>query len=259
MGPRGLVFLMYHELEKPERRLCQSEPGYTRYVLPEAQFREQMLWLQANGWRGWSVGEALGYPAERGVAVTFDDGSETDLLFAAPILKDTRFNATFYVTVGFLGKPGYMSPLQVRELSALGFEIGCHSMTHAYLSDLDGPALHKEIAEAKQRLEQILGKPIEHFSCPGGRYDKRALEVARNAGFRSVAGSQNRANSPPSNPFALGRVAVLRTTSPWSFQRICGGKGLWKNQFRDSLYHSAKAVLGNSIYDRLRALMLRSR
>src|SRR5713101_9154349 len=80
---------------------------------------------------------------------------------AAPALKDTRNNATFYVTVGFLGKRGYMSPAQLRELGALGFEIGCHSMTHPYLSDLSDDKLHQEIAIAKIKLEQITGRPVE--------------------------------------------------------------------------------------------------
>ena len=33
MAGSRIVFLMYHELELPGRRLCQSEPGYVRYIL----------------------------------------------------------------------------------------------------------------------------------------------------------------------------------------------------------------------------------
>ena len=101
---------MYHELELPARRLCQSEPGYVRYILSQESFRSQMKWLAENGWRGLSVGEALGYPSGNSVAITFDDGCETDLISAAPILKENGLNATFYVTAGFVGNPGYMSP-----------------------------------------------------------------------------------------------------------------------------------------------------
>ena len=253
-----LIFVMYHELERPGRPTCQSEPGYARYVLPEANFRNQALWLQANGWTGMSVGQALGYPEKSAVAITFDDGCETDLILAAPILKDTGHNATFYAAVSFLGKSGYMSPSQVRELSALGFEIGCHSMTHQYLTDLDGRSLHREIVEAKERLEQMLGKPIEHFSCPGGRYDERAIQVARAAGYRSMANSRRCANSRSTDPFALGRFAILRDTSDPSFRAICLGEGLWKARVQTSVQRSAQAVLGNSLYKRVRTFMLRS-
>src|SRR5271157_4728099 len=28
------------------------------------------------------------------------------------------------------------------------------------------------------QIEKIVGHPIEHFSCPGGRYDRRTLQMA---------------------------------------------------------------------------------
>src|ERR1700690_3762120 len=172
MSEPGGVFLMYHELELPGRPLRQCEPGYVRYVLAEADFRSQTRWLQQAGWRGVSVSEALAFRSQDGgerpgVAFTFDDGCESDLIAAVPILSEAGYHATFYVTVGRIGQPGYMRPTQVRELCALGFEVGCHSMTHAYLTDLDDRGLHREIAEAKIQLEDVVGNPVEHFSCPG--------------------------------------------------------------------------------------------
>ncbi|MGA2923327.1 MAG: polysaccharide deacetylase family protein [Candidatus Sulfotelmatobacter sp.] len=257
MNPRGFACLMYHELERPGRPLCQSGPGYVRYILRETKFRDHMRWLQASGWRGMSVGEALGSSEMRRVAITFDDGCETDLLIAAPILKQTGNGATFYVTAGFLGEPGYLSASQLRELQALGFEIGCHSMTHPYLNDLDDSALRREIVEAKERIEQLIGKPVEHFSCPGGRYDHRAVAFARAAGYRSMANSQGSLNSSSTDPFFLGRIAVLRETSEPSFRSSCQGKGLWKRRLRDSVKYSARSLMGNFLYDRIRALILR--
>src|SRR5580658_774644 len=124
-----ITFLMYHELELAGRKLCQSEPGYVRYILPLETFRSQMEWLKQSGFRSLSVSEALCFPAERipaepGVCITFDDGCETDLIAAAPLLREFGFHATFYLTAGFLGTPGYLGDEQVRELDAQGFEIG---------------------------------------------------------------------------------------------------------------------------------------
>src|SRR5437588_9421467 len=125
MASRSIVFLMYHELELPGRPLCQSEPGYVRYIVTRDSFQSQINWLRQNGWRGLSVSEALNYPEEKSVAITFDDGCETDLITAAPILKENGFNATFYVTAGRVGQPGYLSQEQLRQLELLGFEFGC--------------------------------------------------------------------------------------------------------------------------------------
>ncbi len=260
MAARGTTYLMYHELELPARRLCQSERGYVRYVLPEAGFREQLSLLKMSGFMGLSVGEALHRSRTNspGVAITFDDGCETDRIAAAPLLREARFNATFYLTAGFLGRPGYLSPSQARELADLGFEIGCHSMTHRFLTDLAPGELRAEIAEAKERLEQVIGRRVEHFSCPGGRWNRRVAEMAQAAGYRSVATSRTGTNSPSTDRFGLARLAVLRGTSLSQFQRFCSGKGLFFRQSEELLLAAMKNALGNSRYERIRALVLGS-
>jgi peptidoglycan/xylan/chitin deacetylase (PgdA/CDA1 family) len=255
MAP-SIVFLMYHELELPERELVQSEPGYTRYILSEASFRSQIEWLRQQGWRGLSVSQALRYPPEKSVAITFDDGCETDLITAAPILRSAGFHATFYVTTGFLDQPGFLTRRQLCELSSQGFEIGCHSMTHAYLNDLPPEQQEVEIVAAREKLQELIGRPVEHFSCPGGRYDQRTLAVAERAGYRSVANSRMHANSPATNPYLLGRVAIMRDTGQSAFARTCSGSGLWKGQLSESARTLAKKVLGNALYDRARAQLL---
>lgn len=248
----SVVFLMYHELELPGRPTVQSAPGYVRYVLKASEFGNQMRWLSRNDWRGMAVTEALMFPSQNGVAVTFDDGCETDLLVAAPVLKDLGFGGTFYVTSGFLGRPGYLSHTQLRELADSGFEIGCHSKTHPYLTALDSAGLDRELVEAKWEIEQILGRSIEHFSCPGGRWDGRALEVAQRAGYHTVATSRIQANTKSTNLFELGRVAILRETKPDAFRAICRGRGLWQLRARDNLRRGVRRILGNSTYDHLR-------
>jgi peptidoglycan/xylan/chitin deacetylase (PgdA/CDA1 family) len=256
MAGRQIVFLMYHELELAGRKLCQSEPGYVRYILPLETFREQMRWLHKSQIRGLNVTEALQYPSGSSVCITFDDGSETDLIAAAPVLREFGFHTTFYVTAGFLGTTGYLTAEQLRALDASGFEIGCHSMTHAYLSDISGPELKREILDAKIHIEQILGHEIAHFSCPGGRYDERTLEQARQAGFKTVANSDFHANSSATNMFELGRVAMLRDLPLASFGAICRGEGLWKKRLKYQFRRGVQRILGNRTYDRLRAATL---
>ena len=252
----AIVYLMYHEIEVPGRALCQSEPGYVRYIVRESSFREQMKTLQEMGIRGLSVPEALKGSSHPVVAITFDDGCETDLLVAAPVLKEAGFGATFYITVGFMGKPGYLTTAQLRDLADMGFDIGCHSMTHPYLSDLDEAGLQEEMAAPKKKLEQLIGKPVEHFSCPGGRWDGRVAATAREAGYKSLATSRNSANSPGSDPFKLGRVAIMRDTEASAFQKIIRGQGLWRLQLADLTRASAKRVMGNAGYDSIRAVLL---
>jgi peptidoglycan/xylan/chitin deacetylase (PgdA/CDA1 family) len=259
MAPSRIVFLMYHELELSGRKLVQSEPGYVRYTLAIETFREQMQWLKGSGFLGLNVSEAVCYPHAAAVCITFDDGCETDLIAAAPVLQEFGFRATFYLTTGFLGTPGYLSADQARQLDSLGFEIGCHSMTHPYLSDLSESELGREIVDAKFQIEQILGHAIDHFSCPGGRYDQRTLETARRAGFRTVANSRFHANWSGTSPYELGRVAMLRDLPLDEFAATCQGRGLWKKELQDRSRQVVRQVLGNRAYDRLRAAVLGER
>jgi peptidoglycan/xylan/chitin deacetylase (PgdA/CDA1 family) len=251
----SVVFLMYHELALPGRKLVQSEPGYVRYVLKASEFAAHMSAIADLGFRGVNVSQALQFPSNA-VAVTFDDGCETDLLCAAPLLKQHGFGATFYVVAEWIGKPGFLSINQLRELLQQGFEVGCHSMTHAYLSDLDDAGLEREIVRAKIILEEMLAARVEHFSCPGGRNDARVQEFAKRAGFRTVATSVPQVNTPATDRFSLGRVAMKRGLGLQSFRRISQGRALWTTELGGGLRDRAKRLLGNRAYDRVRSLIL---
>jgi peptidoglycan/xylan/chitin deacetylase (PgdA/CDA1 family) len=256
MTQRGTVYLMYHELELPGRPLCRPEEGYKRYCVPDSNFRSQLRYLLRAGLRGMSVSEALDSSAPEGVVITFDDGCETNLISAAPLLKQANFGATFYITLSFIGRRGFLSPAQLRELSDCGFDIGCHSRSHSYLTDLSADSLHKEIAEAKTELEQMIGRRVEHFSCPGGRWNQQVAEVAREAGYRSVATSRIATNSIRTNPFNLARVVIMHSTSLAAFARLCRGHGLWPRQLRGAIRGTAMRLLGDSVYDRIRGICM---
>jgi peptidoglycan/xylan/chitin deacetylase (PgdA/CDA1 family) len=252
----GMAFLMYHELEVPGRPLCQSDTGYKRYVVARGMFDDHIRYLKDLGYTGLSVSGAVQSQSTRSLVVTFDDGAESDLLYAAPCLAAAGFQATFYVTVGFLGTPGFLSVSQLKELSAAGFEIGCHSMTHAYLPDLDAAAKICEIAYAKQQLEQLLGLSIEHYSCPGGRFDEDVVQAVKRAGYKTMATSRPRVNASTTDRYHLSRIPVLRGTHAKQVATICAGEGLIRMDLQERFRATAKRVLGNRLYDRIREKLL---
>ena len=252
------LYLMYHELETENRSLISDEPGYVRYVVRAEDFRRQLDHLSANDLRGVSVGEALDAKSEHArVCITFDDGCETDFTTAAPMLKERNFNATFYVVAGFVGRErGYLSETQVRELSDMGFEIGSHSLTHAFLSNLSDEELRREIFESKKRLEELTGRAVEHFSCPGGRWNERVARTVREAGYVSMATSEVRLNKSATNKFRLARVVVLRDTSLDDFAQLCRHEGLLRRRASSAVLTTAKRVMGDAAYDKVRAGLL---
>ena len=259
MDSAGIVFLMYHELGLPGRATCHSEAGYVRYVVPAGDFQQHMEKLAREGWRGQNVTQSIDSFSAKTVCITFDDGAETDLISAAPLLRKLGFGATSYITVEYLGKPGYMSHAQVRELHAAGFEIGCHSLTHPYLTDIDNDRLREETQAAKDKVEQIAGVRIDHFSCPGGRWDVRVQNAVKQAAFRTMATSRTAVNLPTTDSFALGRVAILNGMNSDTVFRMSQGKGLAGMRMKEQARDAVKRVLGNSVYDSLRGLIVREK
>src|SRR5262245_32343627 len=119
------AFLMYHRVGGPA-------PGHDpRYVVREEAFRAQMEGLRAGGYAVTSVGAFLAEPENTmpRVVLTFDDGSDTDWTFVAPLLAEYQFGATFYVVPGYFGRAGFLSETSLVDLARRRFEIGSHSMT----------------------------------------------------------------------------------------------------------------------------------
>lgn len=260
MQKSGIPYLMYHELEVSGRALQQNEPGYIHYVVRQEDFSSQLSAMSAAGFQGISVTEALARKNRHDVVcITFDDGSETDLLVAAPLLMEVGFGATFYLVAGFIDQPGYLSAAQVRELSGLGFEIGSHSMTHSFLPNVDRKSLRTEIFDSKDLLEQLTGSHIDHFSCPGGRWESRVSEVAKAAGYASVVTSEIGTNSEMTDRYRLKRLAVFRETSAQDVVGLCKGQNLLSRRVRNSMLTMAKEMFGDARYDKIRSGLLRNR
>jgi peptidoglycan/xylan/chitin deacetylase (PgdA/CDA1 family) len=224
--------------------------------VPASDFRSQIKRLADDGWHGLNVSQATQSFGSKNVCITFDDGCETDLISAAPALKELGFGATSYITVEFLGQPGYMSHAQVRELHFLGFEIGCHSLTHPYLTDVDDTRLREETVGAKDRLEQIAGVRVDHYSCPGGRWDARVRTAVQHANFRTMATSATGLNFAGTDRYTLSRVAILDGASSEQVLRICRGQGLLLTQLKERTRQAARRLLGNKQYDAVREFIL---
>lgn len=246
------LHLMYHELERAGHALCRAEPGYVRYVVGAAAFEAQIAHLCSAGLRGASVSDA----AEGDLVLTFDDGCETDLVVAAPLLTNAGFGATFYVTLDFVGRPGFMTADQVRRLSDAGFEIGSHALTHSYLPDLPPARMREELAGSKARLEEITNRPVAHFACPGGRWNRRLAGFAREIGYETVSTSRPQVNRPAADRYALARVGIMRTTDLGTFAALCRGHGLARRRAEERTLAIAKRALGNAGYERARAAAL---
>jgi len=117
---------------------------------------------------------------DRLVVLTFDDGNISDLTTTSPILKRHGFGATFYITSGWVGKPGRLNWEQVKELHDQGFEIGNHSASHPNMLHISEDEIREQIISFDEACEEHGISKTTSFAYPGGHHDRRmvrALEV----------------------------------------------------------------------------------
>jgi len=110
----------------------------------------------------------------------------------------------------------YLTGEDLRELAALGFEIGNHTYTHARCRTLTAEDVRNEVEHNKVELERLTGRPVRSFSVPYGSSADLTTEIRaalKRSGHQAVFLSQSVANqeSDPRSP--LDRVS-LRNTSP---------------------------------------------
>jgi peptidoglycan/xylan/chitin deacetylase (PgdA/CDA1 family) len=67
--------------------------------------------------------------------------------------------------------------------------IAAHSLTHPLIALLDRAGAQREIVDSKRRIEEKLGRPVQHFCYPvgdPGAAGPREFEIAREAGFATA-------------------------------------------------------------------------
>lgn len=112
---------------------------------------------------------------------SWDDGSIYDLKLAELL---TRYNikGTFYIPIRNRERQDNITSNEIREI-ATRFEIGGHTHSHVILTEVSDEIARQEIENGKKELENILGKEIEAFCFPRGKYRKEHIKMAKNSGF----------------------------------------------------------------------------
>lgn len=164
---------------------------------------------------------------DRAVAITFDDGYRSVFNHALPVLKRFGFRATVYVVPGYCLEGGTTSgdimrdeellgPDELATLASEGWTVGSHSMTHRRLSSCKPEEVMHELVESQQRLTDLLGKPVDHFSFPHGDWTAELVTQVKRAGYRSGATSREGTNRVGNSPWLLRRIEI----TPWDSLRV---------------------------------------
>lgn len=180
-----------------------------------SDFAAQMEYLEKNRYRVLSMDELAGciegkMPIpDKGAVITMDDGYLSEYTKAVPILRRYRYPFCVFVYNQAIGSKNYMSYDQLKQIRSWGGEVGCHTRTHPYLTDLPPDRIRSEIKGSKEILEKNLGHPVQYFAYPFGSYDAGIRAIAREAGFRLMLTSDPGSVGAHVEPDRVPRQAIV--------------------------------------------------
>jgi peptidoglycan/xylan/chitin deacetylase (PgdA/CDA1 family) len=158
------------------------------------------------------------------VAITFDDGGISALV-AADMLERHGLLGHFFVTVNYLGTPGFLTERDVRDLRRRRHTIGSHSCSHPLrMGHCSWTQLLDEWTRSRAVLANVLGEEVIAASVPGGDCSPAVAEAAAAAGFTELFTSEPVLASRQAHGLTLhGRFIVRRWTSPAAAAALAAG------------------------------------
>ena len=197
--------------------------------------------------------------AENSVVITFDDGFVTDHEVAYPLLEAHGFPATFFVCL--LNIKSESRWPELRQMLDSGHEVGSHTITHRYLSDLSAPELERELDASKRIIEDKTGRRVRYLAPPGGRYNAAVTRAARRLGYEALLTTRVGVNDHIADAMALSRWSVRYHTPLSEFESMIlqQPSALRKKQLQSRALSLSKRLLGNRAFDQLRSVLLAAR
>lgn len=123
----------------------------------------------------------------KNVCLTFDDGGISFLTVIAPILEKYGFTGYFFITTKLINSVGFLTSDDILELDRRGHIIGTHSHSHPKnISALSDSEIELEWVKSINILEDILKKPIEYASIPGGFYSRVSAKILFSIGIKAI-------------------------------------------------------------------------
>lgn len=214
---RGLPVLMYHFFYDAKR----GEKGADNNWMEVSAFEQQMKYLSDNNYYFPSWKEVEDYIdgkktlPDKSVVVTIDDGDQTYIKYAIPIIEKYNVKATSFVVTSWNGD---WLPKQYRS-SHMDFQSHSHDM---HRSGANGKGRfvnlsYKEALEDVTKSKNIIGN-CTVFCYPFGHYNDTAIKTLKAAGYKLAFTTKGGRVYKGSNKFELPRVRMSKGISMSAFK-----------------------------------------
>ena len=177
-----LPIMMYHAV--------LPNPQDTNTIDPTT-FESDLKALQDNHYTTVSSDDALKIltthtiPSAKVVWLTFDDSLDNFYSNVFPLLKKYKMHATSFVITGNVGKAGFLTEAQIKEMAASGLvDFQSHTVTHTDLSLATDDQQTTELQQSKAYLDKLLNQKTFVICYPSGSHNEDTAQIATNLGYK---------------------------------------------------------------------------
>tara|TARA_A100001011_G_scaffold152437_1_gene160907 strand:+ start:227 stop:1270 length:1044 start_codon:yes stop_codon:yes gene_type:complete len=200
----GIIAIMYHRFE---------ENKYPSTNIKVEDFKKHIEMMRGSDIKFVNPSnfkeELVNNKKERKVLLTIDDGYQSFYENAWPILKKSKIPFILFVSTREVGKNGYMSWDDIREIEKYDFvEIGNHSHSHDYLIDFVDQEIENDLKKSIDIFKKELGKNSIFFSYPFGEYSSNLKNIVIDLGFKYAFGQHSGVTDLTKNLFEMPRFPI---------------------------------------------------
>lgn len=175
--------------------------------------------------------------APKSIAITFDDVTQNQLLYALPILKKYNVKATFFIPFNYIGKTDLwnkkngtieekiMTIEQLKSLDLSCIEFGHHSFNHNRYSTLTDEEINADFDSSYNVIKQHNLNVFPSLAYPYGDFPKKEKDkksffnLLQVNGIVSAFRIGNRVNKLPiKNKYEIQRIDIKGEDSMFVFK-----------------------------------------
>ena len=200
----GIITIMYHRFE--ENKYPSTNIKIVDFVKHLEMIKQnEIKFINPSNFED----ELKNNKKQRKVLITIDDGYQSFYKNAWPILKKSEIPFILFVSTREVGKKGYMSWEDIREIDKYDFvEIGSHSHSHDYLIDFSEIDIKDDLEKSISIFKEQMGKNSIFFSYPFGEYSSALKDIVIDLGFKYAFGQHSGVVDYTKNFFEMPRFPI---------------------------------------------------
>jgi len=199
----GILSLMYHRFDENKYPSTNIQMNIFKEQISIIKNLNYKFYDPKNLENDYSINKK-----EKKILITIDDAFTSFYKVAWPYLKNEKIPFILFVSTEAVGKNGYMTWKQIKEIEKEPFAfIGNHSHSHDYMVDFNETDFLNDINTASLFFNKNLGYNPIFFSYPFGEYSS-AIKKYISKNFKFAFGQHSGVIDINKDPFELPRFPI---------------------------------------------------